>query len=148
MTAPASQVTFYLLGKPVRGGRLHLACRLAETAYKRGHQVYIHTPNEGISRDLDRMLWTFQDGSFVPHTVAQANAVTQSKDYPVVIGSTEPDETHDDVLIPLLSDVTSYFGRFARVMEAVDSEDADKQQARQRFKAYRDLGIQPETHDL
>lgn len=148
MSEPASQVTFYLLGKPIRGGRLHLACKLAETAYKRGHKVYIHTPNDGISRDLDRLLWTFSDGSFVPHAVTEANGMTQSDDYPVVIGSREPDETHQDVLIPLLNEVTPYFGRFARVMEAVDSEEADKQQARQRFKAYRDLGIEPQTHDL
>jgi len=148
MTQPGPAVTFYLTGDDYRDGRLRLACRLAETAYKHGHKVYIHTPNQRVSEDLDRLLWTFADGSFVPHAVAGADTHAPSDDYPVIIGAAEPDESHDDVLIPLLEGVPGYFQRFTRVMEAVDSGNAEKQQARARFKAYRDLGINPETHNL
>jgi len=148
MTQSAPAVTFYLTGDDYRDGRLRLACRLAETAYRHGHKVYIHTPNQRVAEDLDRLLWTFADGSFVPHKVAAKQSDEGVDDYPVVIGAEEPDKSHDDVLIPLLEGVPAYFQRFTRVMEAVDSEATEKQQARARFKAYRDLGIEPETHNL
>jgi len=148
MTQSAPAVTFYLTGDNYRDGRLRLACRLAETAYRHGHKVYIHAPNQRVAEDLDRLLWTFQDGSFVPHKVTGERQDAASDDYPVIIGAAEPDESHDDVLIPLLEGVPGYFQRFTRVMEAVDSGATEKQQARARFKAYRDLGIDPETHNL
>src|SRR5688572_11838026 len=66
-----SRVDFYVLSADAPDARLRYACRLAERAVEQGCQVYIQTPD--VQR-LDDMLWTFSDGSFLPHEVYQGQA--------------------------------------------------------------------------
>ena len=47
------------------------------------------------------------------------------------------------------SSTHSFFSRFQRLIEIVSADDADdKQQARERFRYYRDRGYEIRTHDL
>ncbi len=53
-----------------------------------------------------------------------------------------------DVLVNLGQDVPSWFSRYARVAELVSGDEAARQAGRDRFRFYRDRGIEPETHQL
>lgn len=96
---------------------------------------------------LDDLLWTFRDGSFIPHTLASA-----SNDDPVVVGfDTSADAcpgTHNDVLINLALEVPSFFSRFDRVAEIVDQDEESRSSARTRYRYYQDRGYQLSTHEL
>lgn len=143
----STEISFYLLDHAVNQGKLTLTCRLANKAYRLGHSVYIHTPNDEISVILDKLLWTFNQSSFVPHS-RLAQLESGDSNFPVAIGEQQPPESWNNVLISLLDDVPLYYSSFKRVIESVDHDEQDKARARKRFKEYRLQGYQPSTHHL
>lgn len=140
-----TQVDFYLSGEPEGTAKGLLACRLANKAYQQGHQVYILAQDESQARQLDDQLWTFAQGSFVPHRLWQD---TGEVDVPVLVGDTKAPADWHDVLISLVPEVPPFFSRFERVIELVGGEEQDKAEARERFRFYRDRGYALETHEL
>src|ERR1700722_20646121 len=58
---------FYILEGQSPSGRLKLACKLAEKAYLAAQTVLVWHTDPAELRAFDDMLWTFNDGSFVPH---------------------------------------------------------------------------------
>lgn len=142
-----TRVDFYLLDVPSPGGKLRLACRLAEKAYRLGHKVYVHTMDLDQSTHIDDLLWTFHDGSFIPHVQLSASSDEDNR-YAVVIGSEEPPAWLDGILISLRPGASECFTRFQRVAEPVDYNDQDKRNARQRFRYYRDHGATLNTHHV
>ncbi len=124
--------------------RLRLACRLAEKAWSHRLQVYVHTAEADESR-LDDLLWTFRQGSFVPHARA---AERPDPAPPVLIGSREEPETHHGLLINLAPEVPLFFSRFERVAEIIDQAPERLDAGRERFRFYRDRGYELQTHKL
>ncbi len=120
-------------------------CRLTHKAFAQGHRVYLLTPDEEAARRLDALLWTFNQGSFVPHAIHPA-----PNDAPVsvLIGTDEPPADHNDVLIQLAVEPPASFERFQRVLEVVGPNESDKQHGRTRFRFYRERGCTPTMHTL
>jgi len=139
-----TRVDFYLL-ESSEIGKDAAACRLAHKAFAQGHRIYIRTPDHAAAQRLDALLWTFNQGSFIPHATHPAS---DTNDYPVLIGHDEPPAGFDDVLIQLAAEPTAAFERFQRVLEIVGPAEDDKAQGRQRFRFYREKGCTPATHAL
>ena len=53
-----------------------------------------------------------------------------------------------DVLINLATQVPPVAGKATRVIEIIDGEPARRAAGRARFKKYRELGIEPTTHNI
>ncbi len=140
-----TRIDFYLLDSDSAGERDLTVCRLAHKAFRLGHRIYMLTSNAEESRTLDRLLWTFSAGSFVPH---ELNSNQRNPAVRIVIGDAEPAAEFDDVLINLAHEVPPCFSRFQRVAEIVGREDEDKQRAREHFRFYRDRGYPLHTHTL
>ncbi len=140
-----TQVDFYILGRQAKGDRYQLACRLTEKAWHQGHRVYLHTNSAGESQHLDRLLWTFRQGSFLPHGISTD---ADSELTPILIGDGDNSGNEHDVLINLATDVPDFFSRFSRVAELVDNDEQVKQESRQRFRFYRDRGYPLNTHEI
>ena len=141
-----ARVDFYILSQSGPHSRNAFACRLAEKAYRLEHTVHIHAPSPEDAGRLDDLLWTFRDGSFVPHhVIGKTNADLQS---PVTIGCQGDPIKARDLLINLCDDVPDCAGSFPRVAELVTSDADCKQQSRKRFAAYRDQGHTLETHNV
>lgn len=139
------RVDFYVLDSEGSHLRELYACRVTEKAYKLGHSVYIHVSDDQQAQALDDMLWTFSQGSFIPH--ARCDAAVQP-DTPVHIGyGKEPDFT-SDVLINLAPAVPSFYSRFERVVEIVDQSEAVKSKGRERFKFYREHQCDVNSHNV
>ena len=140
-----TQVDFYILDEKANGNRYTLACRLAEKIYHQGRRVFIHTQSTDETRHMDRLLWTFRQGSFVPHARhEEADPVNT----PVIIGATSDVGDEHDVLINLSHQVPNCFSRFDRVAELIDKEPEIKSAGRERFKFYRDRGYPLNTHNI
>ena len=94
---------------------------------------------------MDRLLWTFRQGSFIPHgTDGDCDpAIT-----PVIIGHTSENEEEHDVLINLAGEVPGFFSRFERVAEIIDREPQVVTTGRERFRFYRDRGYPLNKHDV
>lgn len=140
-----TRVDFYVLETSKAQARDKLVCRLAEKAYSMDHTIYIHTESSEQAQHLDNLLWTFRDGSFIPH---QLHNEQQSETCPVIIGHNHEPESHSEVLINAGNDVPMFFSRFERVAEVVTQDQQQRSQARERFKFYRERGYELETHNL
>ena len=138
------RIDFYVLSDRVRNGRLLLACRLAEKAYGLGHKVYIHADTREQAEQLDELLWTFREGSFVPHAVCP---VPEDDLSPVLIGwEAQTPGRVTEVLINLSHEAPEFFERFERLAELVDQDTL--QNSRKRFRLYREMGYSPQSHRL
>lgn len=140
-----TRVDFYLTQASSDKQRLLTTCRLAEKANRLGHHVFIYADKAEQVQQLDDLLWTFREGSFLPHTTSHA---TDVKEHSVVIGSQHQDDAAHDLMISLAENVPDCFSRFKRVAEIVAGSEEQKKSARQRFKFYRDRGYELETHEL
>jgi DNA polymerase-3 subunit chi len=140
-----TRVDFYVLGSAADGGKDMAVCRLAHKAFASGHRVYIRTGDDATAQRLDALLWTFNQGSFIPHAVHPANG---QETFPVLIGHDEPPADFNDILIHLGPNAPAAFDRFQRVLDVVGPDESDKQQGRERFRFYRERGCTPATHTL
>lgn len=140
-----TQVDFYILQDDRPGSQSLFTCRLAEKAFKQGHQVYINTASGQQLKKLDDMLWTFRDGSFLPHGLYEANA---DSTHPVLLGHGVDPEGPNDVLVNLSNDIPAFFSRFNRVAELVGGDEAQRESARVRYRFYKDRGYTLNTHKL
>lgn len=135
------RVDFYLLQV---GSRELLACKLAEKAYLLGHKIYVHTASAQAAAALDDLLWTFRDGSFLPHSLVDQ----QDTLAPVLLGYGNASPPQADLLINLSDAVPEFFHCFARVAEPVDPDEQRKADARARYRVYKDHGCELMTHTL
>jgi DNA polymerase-3 subunit chi len=62
--------------------------------------------------------------------------------------SADSDPADGDLVINLAASVPPGFEAWARVAEVVDAEAARRQRGRERFRAYRERGIEPATHEM
>jgi len=143
----ATKVDFYLLGTAELRARLATACRLAEKAYEHGLKVAVRTSSPGESVELDELMWTFADRSFVPHGLWPAEPDFAAAT-PVLIGHGALPASHRDVLINLAADAPVDLSGYSRICEVVGGEADDRHRARLRWREYRDAGCRPEKHDL
>ena len=139
-----SRVDFYVLRESGESARQRFACRLAEKAWSLDNSVHIRVTDPQTADVLDDLLWTFRDGSFVPHEKI-SNADTQPAS-PITIGTHEARQC--DLHINLADAIPDNTGAFPRVAEIVTSDEAAKQTSRKRFVEYRDAGHTLDTHKL
>jgi DNA polymerase-3 subunit chi len=140
-----TQVDFYLLQDDSAQIRASFACRLADKAYRLGNRVYIHTASAEQTRQLDDLLWTFQQNSFVPHAIYQA---AQHNPPPVLLAHNSEPDASIQVLINLSAQVPLFFSRFERVAELVNQNADIRQQGRSRYSFYKDRGYPLRTHEI
>lgn len=144
-----TRVDFYIAPQASPDACLQTACRLTDKAYRLGHRVYIHVEDEQQAQVMNKLLWTFRAGSFIPHTLVPA---TDAAEHPVLIGcksdSDQGPEQGLDVLINLNRNVPPFFSRFERVAEIVAADGPQRDEARARFRFYRERGYELTTHQL
>ena len=123
-----------------------LACKLAEKAWRLNNRIHIHTMSAADAKQLDDLLWTFRDGSFVPHSMVGAK-----DNAPISIGYgdiADHDTSGRDLLISLCDDIPVFAHDFPRIAELLTADDNCKSKGRKRFAQYRDRGHTMETHKL
>lgn len=142
-----AQIDFYVVDDSTHDAWLRYACRLVEKAYTMGLHIHIHTADETMTRQMDDLLWTFRDRSFIPHQKTCAPnelcAVTLDHEPP-----DDADSTRREVLVNLCSDIPDNYQQFKRIVEIVGSNDEMKKSARERFKAYKNNGEAPTHHQV
>jgi DNA polymerase III subunit chi len=150
---PASppRVDFYIIEDASGNGRLNLACKLAEKAYLAEQRVLIWHTDPAELKALDELLWTFRDGSFIPHEILGQNDGGDrhgAREAPVLLSSAAVPGAGLEVVINLAADVPDFVAQSKRVVEIVDADTARRAAGRARFKAYRERGVQPASHNL
>ena len=141
------QVSFYLLDDNQQNelsttpAHFALACRLCADLYRAKQRVFVYTGDQQQAEAFDELLWQFDAERFVPHNLSGEGPRYGA---PVEIGWQAPRQNRS-VLINLSLEVPAFVSRFAQVIEFVPTAEAEKALARDRFKQYRQLGINPQT---
>ena len=141
-----SKVDFYVISGAGDETRHRFACRLAEKAYRLNHTVHIHVADRASVQKIDDLLWTFRDGSFVPHEVLEErlgwNGASARRRVDVA-------PSRDcDLLINLSEEVPAIVDSFPRIAEIVTSDEDVRTRSRKRFVDYRERGHTLDTHKL
>jgi DNA polymerase-3 subunit chi len=140
------RVDFYVTDATDAGARARLACRVLEKAYLAQQRVLVACADDAAAQRLDELLWTFGDGSFVPHEpVRTADTPIEA---PVAITSGPRPNGQWDVLLNLADPVPNDWQQFERVAEVLDADPGTRAAARERFRVYRDGGAPPQTHNM
>jgi DNA polymerase-3 subunit chi len=147
------RVDFYVLKSSTPKQRMNFACRLTEKAYLRDLKVVVCCDTAADTQALDDLLWTFNERSFVPHDVRPSAAAESGPSAPrsEVPVELTPDLQHverADLLVNLSGRLPEGLQRFGRVAEIIDADAERRRLGRERFKAYRDLKLPLETHQL
>lgn len=125
--------------------KLDLARTLTGKAHQRGLKVLVYSPDADVVAELDRRLWVTPATGFLPHCATDAPAASIT---PVVLGAGADHLPHDDLLINLAATIPTFFSRFARVIEIVSLDAADREAARQRWRFYQSRGYEMHNHDM
>ncbi|MEE9425733.1 MAG: DNA polymerase III subunit chi [Methylococcales bacterium] len=144
-----TESVFYILNSSQPRERYIVACKITEKAYKLGKRVFILTSTAEESQALDNLLWSFKQGSFIPHEIVDSTQQQTTEALPnsVLIGASTS-VTSATVLINLSTELPDNMDRFERIVEIIDQDVQIKQAGRQRYKAYQSKNFQLKTHNL
>jgi DNA polymerase-3 subunit chi len=126
--------------------RLGYACRLLRKAYLRKARLFVWVAQDDLVR-LDAALWTMSAGEFVPHCRSDDPDLVRARS-PIEIGNQLPQVRDLLILVNLRHDMPDEPAAFERVIEVVTLDEADRGPARERWRQYKALGLEPQRHDL
>jgi DNA polymerase III subunit chi len=140
------RVDFYVLKSAAARQRWAFACRLTEKAYLKDLKIVIVSDTLADAQALDELLWTFNDRSFIPHKLCLDE---QSVDPATAVHLTvEAALPTADLLVNLAQRLPAQFQSYARIAEVIDADEERRRLGRERFKAYRELKLALETHQI
>jgi DNA polymerase-3 subunit chi len=139
------KVDFYVFEDSTRMQALHELCLLIEAPYHAKETIYIYTASTSDADQLDNLLWTYQEDSFLAHQLTSENPELTS---PVLIGPESPTAAHNNVLVNLSGVIPEFYRQFKRVIEIVYADPSVQQAARDRFRQYREQGCDIQTHKM
>lgn len=125
---------------------LNFVCRLTQTVLNKSeHSLVIVDDQTDRLQALDEQLWSFDATSFIPHTLITDNQVTAEKlSAPVTLLPSFP-PNFDGVVLNLAPTALALSKNGTlpeRVLEIITPDEVSKQQGRDKYRAYRDLGFE------
>ncbi|MDT4330595.1 DNA polymerase III subunit chi [Methylomonas sp. MS20] len=142
----APEVSFYVLSSHDLEQRHEFACKLIEKIYRSGRFCYVLTDSAEQAELMDKHLWTFRPGSFVPHQ--RYSGTLPSHPGTILIGVGDIPENWRGVIVNLSADFPPTSPPTERILEILDNSEASKQAGRQRYRRYQQLGLTIQTHKM
>jgi DNA polymerase-3 subunit chi len=136
-----TQVDFYTQADD----RLRIVAQLCAKAVARQVRVLCLARDAAMSERLSRVLWSAPPNGFLPHCRAADRLAART---PILVDHVTDVLPHHELLINLCADAPAVFSRFERLIEIVGNEPDDRDQARERYRFYRDRGYEIRTHKL
>ena len=132
--------------------RLKTACVIARKRFTEGQRLIVFCTDARRLAAFDRLLWTFDPASFIPHVSADDPLCAQT---PIVLCTSSPfavlahwPAAPTPWLLNLDDDCAPALDRFERVMEVVSHSEDERQAARSRWRTYTAAGHDVHAHDL
>ncbi len=128
------------------GDKRSYACRLLRKAYLKGSRLLVLGDEPTIDA-LDQALWLMGQGEFVPHA-RDSDPAHVLRHSPMLLSARDSDGFPADVLVNMGHVIPAALDRFKRVIELVSGGVDDRQEARERWRQYKAVGLEPLSHDL
>ena len=135
------KISFYLIEKTAQR-QADIACRLCQKIQHK-HRIWLYFSDEKYCETVDQQLWQFEPTSFIPHGIDQQQAQ-------ICLSQQLPNPTFE-VCFNLSSEpinLTELPHSILHLIEIVSDNPQDKQLAREKFKSYREMGIEPIIHKI
>ena len=138
-----TQVDFHVgIEDPVAYG-----CRLVRKVLASGAQALI-LGDAAMLRRMDVVLWTDEAAGFAPHAMVDAPAAIVARS-PVLLAAQVPtDLAQQYVLINMTDQLPDDPHTRERVIELVSADEQAIQDARERWKSYKQRGFELVNHDV
>lgn len=141
---PLPEVVFYVLASSSQPERQDFACKLVEKIYRGGQFCYLLAEDARQADEIDKLLWTFRAGSFVPHQIFHDQPPAYRNT--VLIGGVEIPEDWRKVVVNLSSHFPPIAPPAERIVEILDNSEESRQAGRLRYRHYLDAGLTIVTH--
>ena len=139
-TVEETRVHFELLEQP---DRVEGIARLLLRRNRLEPHVLILCPDPAFMAALDERLWTIHPESFLAHGIAVEDAEANALQ-PILLAMDINRDNRPQVLINGCLEVPTDLSGFAHIVDFVDGWDEGlKQAARERFRTYRQLEMEP-----
>ncbi|MGR8931645.1 MAG: DNA polymerase III subunit chi [Gammaproteobacteria bacterium] len=137
------EVLFYVLASTSQQERQDFACKLIEKIYRSDQFCYVLTETAEQAADIDTQLWTFRAGSFVPHQLYQGTLPDYKNT--ILIGGSDIPPDWQKVIVNLSSYFPPTSASIERILEILDNSEESKQAGRERYRHYREAGLEITT---
>ena len=127
--------------------KLHVVCRLCAKALTQNTRVMIYTTDTVTLEKIDKLLWTYQQTSFLPHCSIDDDEKL-IKSTPIILSNRVFPAQDCTVLINLDTQCPQMLESFERVIEIASVSHEDRQSARDRYRFYKQAGYALQHHDL
>ena len=140
------EVYFYILSTASQQERNIFACKLIEKAYRNKQFCYVYTDTQEQSQQLDKQLWTFRPGSFIPHQIYNGNMPDYEQT--VLIGTQAAPDKWQNLIFNLSSKYPDNLTQTERVLEILDNNEEIKPAGRIRYRQYQQAGLNITTYNI
>ncbi|WP_026957858.1 DNA polymerase III subunit chi [Aliagarivorans taiwanensis] len=119
----------------------HHACELIASHYQQGARIYVLAPDQAAAERIDEQLWQFEASQFVPHNLSGEGPRGGA---PVEIGWQAPTQRRQ-ILVNLCPEAPEFARQYQLTIDFVPADDDGKAAARERYRVYRQHGLNLET---
>jgi len=113
--------------------------KLLEKALERGHRAIVLAGSKQRVEDLNSVLWTYEERSWLPHGGAGDG---EASEQPIFLTAEDENPNGADVLVTVDGRAPAGTEGFARIIDMFDGRDeAMGAAARQRWRGYLDQGL-------
>lgn len=148
------QITFYIIEENSQAdhdqGLIEFSLSLAQHFVAQGAKVYIHAQDKQQAEQIDETCFAAPLTQFIAH-----NLVGEGPKFgcPIEIGYHSAQQSirphfNRNLVINLANGVTNFAHQFTQVVDFVPNEKKAKQEARERYKIYRQAGFSIQTITL
>ena len=134
-----TQISFYLFEKS-NERQVESACRLTRKILFVHAKIWWYCTDSNLQIELDELLWTFDPQSFIPHGIDDIESS-------VCISAQLP-PSHDWIIFNFNHHALEQIQNIRHIIEIVENNETAKQIGRQKFKMYRQFGIEARTFKL
>lgn len=134
-----TKVNFYLFEQS-NERLVHSTSRLCRKILRQAAKIWLYCPDPQLQQQLDDELWCFDASSFLSHGIEQTHAS-------VCISAKLP-EDNSWIVFNFDQQAIDPTKQFEHVIEIIENDEAAKVIGREKFKTYRQHGIQAQTYKL
>lgn len=140
-----ARVTFYVVNDAAPAALLNAACQLIATQFNQRRKILIFGHDQAQAEAVDELLWQIPAERFIPHNLVGEGPVAGT---PVLIGWDQAANElckQRNVVVNLRSEVPELTRQIQEIIDFVPADEAGKELARERYRHYRQLGMQMAT---
>lgn len=140
-----ARACFYVLNADTEALLPRLISQLIAPLVKQRRKIVVLAAQQAQAEAIDEALWQFPVAQFIPHNLYGEGPVAGT---PVLIGWQQPlaELTQQrNVVINLQANAPELGRQTQLIIDIVPADEAGKEQARERYRHYRKLGLQLDT---